>query len=133
MSVTQKISKAAKITGWIVGGLPAVLLGVTSAFSALGSEQAKQGLVDAGYPESALVPLGWVTVLSACLYLIPWTSGLGAILLTGYLGGAVATHVRLGDPWYMSAPAVAFGVLLWVGLVLRNKRARGVLPFVGGA
>jgi hypothetical protein len=58
-------------------------------------------------------------------YVIPWTSVLGAILLTGYLGGAIATHVRIGEPFY--GPLV-LGVLVWGGLYLRCKRVRALIP-----
>jgi hypothetical protein len=79
-----------------------------------------------GFAESTIVPLGLTLLVSTILYLIPRTSVLGAILLTGYLGGAVATHVRLGDgnQWF----AVVFGVLAWLGLYLRDARLRALVP-----
>ena len=69
-----------------------------------------------------------LTLLGAALYAFPRTSVLGAILLTGYLGGAVATHVRAADGWFGVFFAVAFGVLLWLGLYLRDARVRALLP-----
>ena len=78
-----------------------------------------------GYSESALLPLALVEMTCALLYLIPQTAVLGAVLMTGYLGGAVATHVRVGDPFF--APAL-LGVLAWGGLFLRDSRVRALLP-----
>lgn len=81
-----------------------------------------------GYPESAILGIGLVLLAWVLLYVIWRTAVLGAILLTGYLGGAVATHVRIGDPPVkMLAPAV-FGVLVWLGLYLRDARLRELLP-----
>ena len=82
-----------------------------------------------GYPESSVAGMGATLLLSTLLYLIPRTSILGAILLTGYLGGAVATHVRAGGP-LLSATLfpVYFGVMLWGGLYLRDPRVRALIP-----
>jgi hypothetical protein len=96
--------------------------------SALATDLSRQGLADSGYPEGVGVPLGVILLLSVLLYLVPRTAGIGIILLTGYLGGAVATHVRMGDPFYMSLPAFAFATLLWIGLIMRDRRFAAVLP-----
>src|SRR5205823_4565311 len=89
-----------------------------------------QFVVDAttklGYPQSTIVPIGVAATIGAILYAIPQTAVLGAIILTGFLGGAVATHVRAGESnWYF---AVLFGVVAWLGLVLRDERLRELLP-----
>jgi hypothetical protein len=78
-----------------------------------------------GFPETSMVPLGAVELVCAILYVVPQTSVLGAVLLTGYLGGAVATHVRVGDPFI---PPLLLGVLVWAGLFLRDLRLRALLP-----
>ena len=78
-----------------------------------------------GYPASTLLGIGALEALCAVLYAIPRTAVLGAILVTGYLGGAIATHVRVGDPFV--APLV-LGVLVWAGLYLRDERLRRLLP-----
>jgi hypothetical protein len=78
-----------------------------------------------GYPESTMTPIGVAEILCTILYAVPQTSVLGAILLTGYLGGAVATHVRVGDVF---APPLVLGILVWVGLYLRDARLRELLP-----
>ncbi len=85
-----------------------------------------------GYPEGSIVPLGIVLTLCTILYLVPRTAVLGAILLTGYLGGAVATHVRFYEGWFPILFPVVFGVLLWGGLCLRDDRLRALLPFRKG-
>jgi hypothetical protein len=89
-----------------------------------------QGTVRVGYPESIVLPLGIVLLACTILYAVPRTAVLGAILLTAWLGGATATHARLGEPYVMP---VVFGVLIWGCLFLRDARLRELLPFVGQA
>ena len=84
-----------------------------------------------GYPEDVIVPLGVVVLACALLYLVPRTAVLGAILLTGYLGGAVASHVRHADGWGAILSPVVFGALLWGGLYLRDVRLRALVPLRG--
>jgi hypothetical protein len=79
-----------------------------------------------GYPPSTLLPIGIVEVCCALLYAVPRTAALGAVLVTGYLGGAVATHVRVSQGVWV-APAL-LGVLAWLGLFLRDPRVRALLP-----
>ena len=81
-----------------------------------------------GWPASVAPVIGILNLGSLALYLIPQTAVLGAILLTGYLGGAVATHLRVGETG-MSFVPVAFGVVIWLGLYLRDARIRELLPF----
>ena len=89
-----------------------------------------QGTLELGYPETVIVGLGVVLLVSVVLYAVPRTAVLGAILLTGYLGGAVATHVRVGNPLFShSIFPVYFGILIWGALVLRDERIRNLLPF----
>lgn len=87
-----------------------------------------QGTVRVGYSDGVLVPLGLVLLASTILYVIPRTAVLGAILLTGYLGGATATHVRIGESAFLVP--VVFGVFLWGCLYLRDARLRALLPLV---
>lgn len=84
-----------------------------------------KGTVEAGFADSLVIPLGIVALFCTILYAIPQTSILGAILLTGYFGGATATHVRLGQPWYFP---VVFGILVWVAMYLREPRLRELVP-----
>jgi hypothetical protein len=85
--------------------------------------------VELGYAEAVVLHLGVVLVACTILYLIPQTAVLGAILLTGYLGGAVATHVRAGQGPFEILFPVVLGALLWGGLVLRDVRLRALLPW----
>jgi uncharacterized membrane protein YphA (DoxX/SURF4 family) len=84
-----------------------------------------EGFVRLGYPESLALGIGIVELACAALYVIPRTSVLGAILLTGYLGGATATHLRIGEPFF--AP-VLLGVMVWGGIFFRDARLRALLP-----
>ena len=116
-------------TGRIVTWLPALFLLVDGLAKLFKPRQVVEGTVKLGYSESVIIPLGIILIACTVLYLIPRTAVLGAILLTGYLGGAVATHVsRLGDGWFGVVFAVTFGVLLWLGLYLRDARIRELLP-----
>jgi hypothetical protein len=82
-----------------------------------------------GYPADAIRPLGAICLACTVLYAIPRTSVLGAILLTAYLGGAVASKVRIDDPLFSSVLfGVYFGVLVWGGLYLRDERLRTLIP-----
>ncbi|HSZ54414.1 MAG TPA: DoxX family protein [Tepidisphaeraceae bacterium] len=89
-----------------------------------------QATTKLGYSESVIVPLGIVLLTCTVLYVLPPTAVLGAVLLTGYLGGAVATHLRHGDPLFSHVLFPTYvGVLLWGGLCLREPRLRALLPW----
>ena len=118
---SNRVSKARFWTGWVLTALPGLLLLSTGAISAIKPEAVAAGLVHLGYPASLMSTIGIIELCCAVLYLIPQTSFLGAILVTGYLGGATASHVRIGEPFFM---AVLVGVLAWVGLFLRDDRDR---------
>ncbi|HEY1861179.1 MAG TPA: DoxX family protein [Gemmataceae bacterium] len=81
-----------------------------------------------GYPESVIVGLGIVLIACTAIYLIPRTALLGAILLTGYLGGAVASHLRAGDAVFPICFPVIVGAVVWGGLWLRDGRLRALVP-----
>jgi hypothetical protein len=116
--------------GRLLGGLPALFLLVDGAMKLVRPDVVVKSTVELGYPESVIFPLGVVLLSCTVLYLIPRTAVLGAILLTGYLGGAVATHVRVGAPMFPICFPVVFGTLLWGGLFLRDRRVRELLPLV---
>jgi hypothetical protein len=78
-----------------------------------------------GYPARAILGIGILELFCVVVYLIPRTAVVGAILLTGYLGGAIATHVRVGD--HFVGPLV-LGLLIWAGLYLRDERLRALIP-----
>ncbi|HET8720968.1 MAG TPA: DoxX family protein [Nitrospira sp.] len=85
-----------------------------------------EGFVHLGYDDGVALGLGLVELIATVLYVVPRTSVLGAIPLTGYLGGATATHLRIGEPFHM---ALLLGILLWGGLYLREERLRRLIPF----
>jgi hypothetical protein len=123
------VSKAQVWTGRVMSVLPALFLIMGGVMNLMKPDFVVKATVQMGFPESVIQPLGAVVLICVVLYLIPNTAVLGAILLTGYLGGAVATHVRAGDPLFshMLAP-VYFAILLWGGLYLRYERVRALVP-----
>ena len=115
-------SKAMIWTGWVLSVLPSLML-----FMSGGMKLAKpEMLKDIGFPERLGLILGLVEIGSTVLYLVPRTSVLGAILLTGYLGGAVAVHARVPEMQFLGP--VVFGMLVWGGLFLRDPRVRAPIP-----
>ncbi len=113
--------------GRVMSGLPALFLLVDGGMKLVKPAFVVEATVRLGYPESVIVGLGIVLLACTILYLIPLTSVLGAILLTGYLGGAIATHVRIGDASFPIFFPVVLGALLWGGLFLRDNRLRVLL------
>lgn len=112
-------------TGWIMTAIPAGLVTMGGVMSVLQVETAVEGLVDYGFPEGVAPAIGAAALVSVALYLIPQTAVLGAILLTGYLGGATVTHVRVEEAFVIP---VVTGVLVWGGLYLRDARIRALIP-----
>src|ERR1700674_2238605 len=108
--------------GRIVSALPALFLLVDGVMKLFKPAVVVQATVQLGYSETVIVPLGIVLTACTVLYLIPRTAMLGAILLTGYLGGAVATHVRVGEGPFPVLFPIMVGVLVWGGLWLRDDR-----------
>jgi hypothetical protein len=112
-----------------MSGLPVLFLLVDGVMKLLKPEAVVKATIELGYPESVIVGLGIVLSVSTILYSIPRTAVLGAILLTGYLGGAIATQVRVGNPLFTHILfPVYLAVLLWGGLFLRDERVRALIP-----
>ena len=118
-------SKAMLWTGRIISIVPCLLLIMSAVMKLTRSAAAIKGFGELGWPVSMALPLGILELSCVVLYLIPQTAVLGAILLTGYMGGAIATHLRLEQAPFMQAlvPIVA-----WLGLFLRDNRLRPLLP-----
>jgi len=129
-SVTQSppVSKKLLWAGRIISGLPALFLLVDGVMKLVKPDAVVDATVKLGYPESVILGLGIVLIGCTVVYLIPRTSVLGAILLTGYLGGATASHVRHGDSIFTIVFPIIFGVLIWGGLFLRIGRLRALIP-----
>jgi fatty acid desaturase len=113
-------------TGRILSALPVLLFIVTGAFSLTKAPPVIEGMKHFGYGEDRIILVAVLEISSAIIYAIPRTAMLGAILMTGYLGGAVATHLRIGDPGWPGA--VLVGILVWLGLYFRDERMRQLIP-----
>jgi len=112
------MSKVQHITGWVLTGLVGFfLIGASGIPKFLDGEGKTELMAKLGLPLSLLPAIGTVEILVTILYLIPRTSFLGAILVTGYLGGAILTHLRVSDPWYFP---IIIGVIAWLSLALRQ-------------
>jgi hypothetical protein len=126
------ISNKALWTGRILSGVVVLFLLVDAGFKLIRPlpAPAVEAFGKLGYPVEFAAGLGILLLSCVALYLIPRTSVLGAILLTGYLGGAVASHVRVGDAWFSHALfPVYVGLLIWGGIYLRDERLRALVPF----
>ena len=131
LSTTQAVpvSKTKLWAGRAMSALPAVMLLFSGILKLTRIEPVLEGFVKLGYPASVALGIGIVEIACVVLYVIPRTAILGAILVTGYLGGAVATHVRVGDPFFSQALVPFYlGVLVWGGLYLRDARLRALIP-----
>ncbi|HEX5082443.1 MAG TPA: DoxX family protein [Blastocatellia bacterium] len=114
--------------GIIISALVALFLLFDGAMKLVKPSFVVEGTIKYGYSESVIIPLGIILTACTIIYMIPRTAVLGAILLTGYLGGAVNTHVHAGEGWFPILFPVFFGALVWGGLYLRDARLRDLLP-----
>lgn len=115
--------------GWIMSGVMIAFMLFDAVSKLVLEHHVVEATTQIGFPLDAIRPLGIVCLICTILYAIPRTSILGAILLTGYLGGAVASKVRIEDPLFSSILfGVYFGILIWGGLYLRNARVRALIP-----
>lgn len=122
-------SKAKQWSVWILSGLAIVFLLFDSVIHVLVVPPVVEAMNHLGYPVDLALSLGITELVCLALYVIPRTSVLGAILLTGYLGGAVATQLRIAAPLFSTALfPVYVGILIWVGLFLREHRLHSILP-----
>jgi hypothetical protein len=122
------VSKGRLWSGRIISALVVLFLlfdGITKLMKAAPVLEASAQL---GYPVSTIVGIGITALVCTAVYVIPQTSVLGAILLTGYLGGAVASSVRIGNPMFNTLFPIIFGALIWAGIFLREARLRALIP-----
>jgi len=125
MENRSNIGKTSRIIGWVLS----ILVILFCFFDAFGKfvkpEMVIKGTMDLGYPESSITLLGIILLICTVLYTIPKTTLLGAVLLTGYLGGAIATHIRVENPLFSHILFPFYlGILLWLGLYLRSEKLR---------
>lgn len=118
-------SKRILWAGRIISALPVLLLLFSAVIKLVKPPEVVEGFTRLTYAESLALGIGILELVCTVVYVIPRTSILGAILLTGYLGGATATHVRIGEPFF--APII-LGVLVWGGLFLRDGQLRELIP-----
>src|SRR5438270_13475635 len=123
---TTSVSKQSLWAGRIVSALTMAFLLFDSSLKVMKLAPAVEATARLGYPPGLVRPLGIAELVCLAVFVIPRTSTLGAILLTGYLGGATATQVRMEDPWLFFP--VLVGVLVWVGLFLSDPAIRAPLP-----
>jgi hypothetical protein len=127
MNTTSAIGNRTLWIGRIISTLPVLFLLIDGIMKVVKPAVVVAATVQLGYPESVIIGLGVVLLACTILYLIPRTAVLGAILLTGYLGGAVATHVRVSGPLFNIIFPVILGAMLWGGLYLRDQRVRSLV------
>lgn len=108
-----------------ISGLLSLLFAMSAVMKLKGGAQMMEGMAHLGVPASLIVPLGILEISCVVIYLIPATSIVGAILLTGYIGGAILAHLRVGDPFFFQ---IVLGVAVWLGLYLREQRLRALIP-----
>jgi len=128
ITTTTEVSKSAQWAGYVLSVLPSLFLLLDAVMKLFKPSFVVEATTKLGYQESVIVPLGIVLLVCTVLYLVPITSVLGAILLTGYLGGAVATHVRMSEGAFPILFPVIIGGLIWGGLYLRDPRIRAQIP-----
>jgi hypothetical protein len=117
-------------TGYALSGLVILFMLMDATLKLMGLPIVAETTAQLGWPVRSAMPLAILLLACTALYAFPRTSVLGAVLLTGYLGGAIATHARIGSPLFTHMLfGVYLGVLLWAGLYLRNPRLRALLPF----
>lgn len=119
------VSKKALWAGRIISAVPALMLIFSGVMKLLKPAVVMQEFARLGYQENHVIVIGIIELACVVIYLIPRTSVLGAVLLTAYLGGAVAAHVRLSDPFFSP---IILGILVWLGLYLRDPRLRALVP-----
>ena len=124
----SSFSRRSLWAGRVVSAIPVLFLLLDGVMKLFKPEVVVTATKELGYQENVIVPLGITLVAATVLYIIPRTTVLGAILLTGYLGGAVATHVRVETGAFSIFFPVMIGSLLWLGLYLRDSRLRSLVP-----
>jgi hypothetical protein len=125
---TSAVTKKRLAAGYVITSLVVLFMIVDTVMKVLQLPPAVQATIELGYPAQTVLWIGLIELICVGLYILPRTSVLGAILLTGYLGGAIATHVRVGNPLLSHALfPIYIGIMVWGGLYLRETRLRDLL------
>ena len=111
--------------GWALSLLPVPLFVFSALMKFEGGPEIEQGFAHLGMPLTLRIPLGVLELSCVAIYVVPRTAVLGAVLMAGYLGGAICTHLRVGDPFFTQ---ILLGIALWLGLWLRESRLQALLP-----
>jgi hypothetical protein len=128
MQDVVQITPASKKLLWsgnIISAIPVLMMLTSAVMKFLKPASLVEEMARLGYDDKLALPIGIAEMACIVIYLIPRTSVLGAILLTGYLGGATATHIRVGDPFFIP---IILGMFIWLGLFLRDERLRVLIP-----
>jgi len=128
MMTNRRVSNWTLRAGYILSAIPVLFLLMDGIMKLFRPAVVVDATRELGYSESVIVPLGILLTACTVLYAIPRTAVLGAVLLTGYLGGAVATHVRVGGPVFSVIFPLIVGLFVWGGLYLRDARVADLLP-----
>lgn len=128
MASIAPVSKGAVLTGRTLSALAALFMVMDAVMHMVKPVQVVDAFNHLGYGLNTAIPLGATALACVALYLLPRTSFFGALLLTAYLGGAVASHVRVGDPGFDTCFPAIIATLLWAGLFLRDVRYRTLIP-----
>jgi hypothetical protein len=133
VALTAETAKGFKAMLWVgrmTTGLVALFLAFDSAIKLMQLDVVREAMVPLGYPDYLGLVIGTIEAICLVLYVVPQTAVLGAILITGVLGGAIASHLRVGDPLFSHVLfGVYVGILAWGGLYLRDDRLRALIPF----
>lgn len=112
-------------TGRVISVLASLMFVFSAVMKLKGGPEVAQGMAHLGLPESLVRPLAILELACVVVYLIPATAVLGAILLAGYLGGAICSHLRVGDPFFVQ---IVLGILVWLGVYLQEPRLKALIP-----
>lgn len=127
LSLSNRRTSWSVVAGRVITGISIALMTLDASMKLFVTKEAMEGTAQLGFSPSIVLPLGLIQLACLILYVIPRTSSLGAALFTGYLGGAVATHVRLGNPMFTHILSPVYvAILLWGGLYLRDPRVRAL-------
>jgi hypothetical protein len=127
METIKKTSKTALWASYVLQGIVVIMFLMGATMNLLQTEEAVTGATAMGYPKESVLFLGIVLLIGTLLYALPKTLTIGAIILTGWLGGAVATHVIHKDPVFNLVLPVIFGIIIWLSIWLRNERLKALV------